>query len=614
MRLNLRTRLLILVMVGVIILTVINVLGAAWGFGRIRDESITVSEQTLQKQAELYLQLLTNARADTTNRTLNTIQQIATAGRDYLTHSVAPAEAVVSRTWRAMPDGRHYSHGTTTVILPAGMEEEQFEIEAALTQNFDALLPGLARELPQIVRISYLAKDGTMRTFPRLEPLTLPKGWTVEQDPLYQASLPERNSLHQVQWTPVRPAYGSREPVISTLAPVYQRGQFQGVLIVDTSLDRLVDYLETMGVEQTGFAFLIDQEGRLIAMPEAGQRRMFGRLLTRSEQGTVILDTQIESLKSALDNMRIGRYGYTITELRGRTYILAYAPITGIRWSLATAAPLDEVIAGSAAVTEPTKQIAEETQLFVLLTSLAAVALLGLVLSYVLRHQFIQPLTELVSMTKAISSGDLRPIPVSGVDELGQLALSFNSMTTALESSRAEILSANEGLERTVRTRTSDLEQAIVRLEDLSKSQKHLLQVLHEVSTPVIPVISGVLVMPLIGQLDDERMRQATAALLGRIERERSHTALIDITGAPVIDTHVAQGLIRLVDAAQLLGARVMLVGITPEVAQTLVALGIDLSRIRTTADLQSGVEMVMASMRKGEKTHSASAASHRNR
>src|SRR6185436_16040051 len=175
-----------------------------------------------------------------------------------------------------------------------------------------------------------------------------------------------------------------------------------------------------------------------------------------------------------------------------------------------------------------------------------------------------------------------------------QLAASFNTMTRAIQASRVEIIAANQRLEQTVRERTADLELAVVKNEEAYATQQELLRVLREVSTPVIPMFPGVLVMPLIGQLDDERVCNATNTLLTRIELDRAHTVLIDLTGVPLIDTRAAQALLQMAATSRLLGAEVLLVGIAPEIAQTIVALGVDMRRLQTAANMQSAVEQIM--------------------
>jgi PAS domain S-box-containing protein len=113
---------------------------------------------------------------------------------------------------------------------------------------------------------------------------------------------------------------------------------------------------------------------------------------------------------------------------------------------------------------------------------------------------------------------------------------------------------------------------------------------LAELSTPLIPLTQAVVVMPLIGTIDSRRAQQVLDTLLLGITERHARVAILDITGVPIVDTHVAGALIRAAQAAQLLGAQVVLTGIRPEVAQTLVGMGTDLQGIVTRSDLQSGI------------------------
>ena len=113
---------------------------------------------------------------------------------------------------------------------------------------------------------------------------------------------------------------------------------------------------------------------------------------------------------------------------------------------------------------------------------------------------------------------------------------------------------------------------------------------LAELSTPIIPISDRVMVMPLIGSIDSARAQQIIERLLEGVIESHADSAIIDITGVPVVDTHVAQALLRTAQAASLVGARVVLTGIRPEVAQTLIGLGVDMTGIVTRSTLQSGI------------------------
>lgn len=124
---------------------------------------------------------------------------------------------------------------------------------------------------------------------------------------------------------------------------------------------------------------------------------------------------------------------------------------------------------------------------------------------------------------------------------------------------------------------------------------------LRDLSTPVIPVSDDVLVMPLIGSIDSLRAEMVMDTLLTGVVQSRATTVILDITGVPVVDTQVAGALLRVAQSVKLLGAQVVLTGIRPEVAQTLVTLGVDLRGIITRSTLQSGIAYALPKGSKGD-------------
>ena len=114
---------------------------------------------------------------------------------------------------------------------------------------------------------------------------------------------------------------------------------------------------------------------------------------------------------------------------------------------------------------------------------------------------------------------------------------------------------------------------------------------IRELSTPVLPVREQLLILPIIGILDTERARQLTEQLLTGIRTHRARVVVIDVTGAPEVDEAVANHLVQTVDASRLMGASVIITGLSPKIAQTLVTIGVDLSKMHTIGDLQGGLE-----------------------
>jgi len=124
--------------------------------------------------------------------------------------------------------------------------------------------------------------------------------------------------------------------------------------------------------------------------------------------------------------------------------------------------------------------------------------------------------------------------------------------------------------------------------ERVIREQQEAIRVL---STPVLQVRERLLILPIIGVIDPQRARQLTEQLLQGIRTNRAKVVVIDITGVPVMDATVANHLVQTVEAARLLGATVIITGLSPEIAQTLVTIGVDLGKMNTVGDLQGGIE-----------------------
>jgi rsbT co-antagonist protein RsbR len=116
-------------------------------------------------------------------------------------------------------------------------------------------------------------------------------------------------------------------------------------------------------------------------------------------------------------------------------------------------------------------------------------------------------------------------------------------------------------------------------------------EAIRELSTPVLQVREQLLILPIVGMIDALRARQLTEGLLRAIRGNRARVVVIDITGVPAVDSAVANHLVQTVDASRLMGATVIVTGLSPEIAQTLVTIGVDLTKMNTVGDLQGGIE-----------------------
>jgi rsbT co-antagonist protein RsbR len=171
-------------------------------------------------------------------------------------------------------------------------------------------------------------------------------------------------------------------------------------------------------------------------------------------------------------------------------------------------------------------------------------------------------------------------------DEVGQLAGAFNTMAAIIEQ-RTSDLQAQYTVANAARC---EAETAQAQLADQLAVISAQQAVIRDMSVPVLPLSPTTLVMPLVGSLDSARLGLLHTQALQALEYTAARQLLLDITGVPVIDTQVAQGLLQLVQMARLMGADVNIVGVRPEVAQTIVSLGLNLSEIRTHSSLQQGI------------------------
>lgn len=203
-------------------------------------------------------------------------------------------------------------------------------------------------------------------------------------------------------------------------------------------------------------------------------------------------------------------------------------------------------------------------------------------------------LRRLSASAALLANGDYaHRVAVGGSREIAHLATAFNHMAASVQERQQQVQQHQE----TIAHRADELEHTLTALRQTISERDALTSAIREIANPVLPVAPGTLVMPLIGMIDSERAAQLNSSLLSAIEHYRARIIILDMTGLPLIDTHVARALLAATAAARLLGTEVVLVGVRPELAQIIVGLGIDLESMITLADLQSGIRYALKQM-----------------
>lgn len=384
----------------------------------------------------------------------------------------------------------------------------------------------------------------------------------VNRQPYFQPSL----AANYVQ--PPYYAPGSNELVmIITHRLVDPQGQLVATLAGQLDLSILGEVmLSRSGLGESGETYLVSQESHYLLTPS----RFPGYSLTRAYRSQGI-DRALAGEDGA---GRYDNYRDPPTEVMG-----VYRWLPDMKVALLAETTSAEALAA-----------ANQAQSIGIMLTLGA-CIVALLVGLFVATRLAGPISALTRVAARIAGGDLdQRADVRQRNEIGVLAAGFNSMTAQLQQNV-------QGLELRVAERTADLQQAIdtqeATLKDLREAigaRQTLEKAIQELSSPVLPVLDGVLVMPLIGVIDSERAALLVTALLSAIESHHARLVLLDVTGVPIVDTQVARVLLQAADAARLLGAEPILVGIRPELAQTIVGLGLDLSSLKTQSDLQSGI------------------------
>jgi len=213
--------------------------------------------------------------------------------------------------------------------------------------------------------------------------------------------------------------------------------------------------------------------------------------------------------------------------------------------------------------------------------------------SVIVPFERIQRVIDILSMVSIGEyNSDLIQIPASDhADEFSVLEAALNIYNQELAAARAQ----NERY-------IAELEQSKRELQEQLTTIARQQLAIHELSTPTVEVWEDILLLPVIGTLDSQRAQEMTEKLLDRVKHSRSRCIIIDITGVELVDTTTANAVLKMTRAARLLGAMCVLTGIRPEIARTMIQLGVDLEGLRTLRTLKDGLRECFAYLRRARE------------
>lgn len=441
--LRLGPKLNLLLLVFMVILGTATAVLVLVGFNRSQDSAAESSREGLEREGVRTLGQLAGQQAYIGELQLAPAAEWGHQAGWFLGLRGQTAEPFDASSLRQTPGGITFDARdgrVTDLYLPPGVSlsgrvlkdvTESQILESYFVSLFTNYEGRLIEEAFRPIAIFYLSVDGVTRYYP---PLKAPPDISVLQNvsALHRALGPEQNPDELTIWTAPYQDESGRGFVLTAYTPVYDETGYRGVIGVDVSLAMLTAQVEAIKPTPGGFAFYIDKEGEFL------RTSAIDTLHALSDDGAN------PAFRRAVDGMLNSQSGVSRFELDGREMFVAYAPMSTVGGSLGLVAPVDEITAEAAGVTESIESEGNRTVGIILLTMvlLFVMALGGT--AWLNRRVLLRPIGSLVSGTRAVAAGNFdAAIPVESNDEFGELALSFNRMIE-------EIRTRNEALHREI--------------------------------------------------------------------------------------------------------------------------------------------------------------------
>lgn len=412
---------------------------------RAQQTNIYLTEQlnaSVRQQAEAILQKASIEQVDALNNFfVSQRKDIANFGST--TEKILAQETLLSDSayWDATQSLKRLPNGSwdnpakdqAAVFIPANKDLTPSlisELNTLAQLNFFA--PVHLNANPDIVAIYFGGLSGETLYYPNVDLAALvPADFDVTQRPWFVKAASSQNPDRAAVWSDPYLDAASNGLVITASIPVYDgSGKLRGVSAMDIQLNRITEIVSNISVGDTGHAFLLDKDIRLIAMPAASYED-FGITSDDFPLGNM-LDQVSPDFQDVVSKMSAGENGIVTIKINGIENFVIYQPIPEVGYSLAIVVPSQELqkIASSAS-----EQIAKSTQNALLSGGLLVIALLVLsfLAALVIGNRLMRPLKALTSTAQEITRGNLNAeASVDGRDEIGLLATTFNNMTTQL--------------------------------------------------------------------------------------------------------------------------------------------------------------------------------------
>lgn len=347
---------------------------------------------------------------------------------------------------------------TSSVYVPANSElNEDLLVDLNTSAYLDFYAPGILESHPSILAVYAIDTRGITRYYPNINLASvLPPDFDATQRPYFEITSPLFNPQRLSRWTiPYVDATGGGL-VVTVASPVYFGNDFRGVVAADMQLSGITDQVQEIKLGQTGYAFLIDNAGRILSMPPAGYK-LFG--LNRDDFNSedffkqTLFGTGSDTLQAAVRRMAAGGSGLLVVNVDGADTYISFSPIQTNGYSLALVVPVTE-LQGAIITAQNETQAQVQSGIRVLAIILIALLIVSIMISLAIGQVISAPIIRLTAVANQIVEGDLRAqASVDSKDEIGTLAQAFNTMTSQLRQFLQD-------LEKRVDERTTELAKA----------------------------------------------------------------------------------------------------------------------------------------------------------
>jgi PAS domain S-box-containing protein len=456
---SIRTRLLVLLL-GLVAVTILAVayLGLS-SIQRIGQSAQEISGEALRTQAEDYLLELTVSSAGRNDLPLERVRQDTRNLAQYAAHIFEQPEAFASeKFWRVEdhmfvgPEGQYINgeEDTSTTFVPNSVEiDDKLIADMELAAYLDLQFVPVYDSNPNTVAVYIISESEFSRLYPNINlGAIVPPDFLATKDIFFTSGAPENNPGREVIWTPVYEDPAGQGLLVTAVAPIYtSEGEFLGIIGIDVSLAQFSASIEAAKPIADGYSFLVDAQGRALALPEQGYRDVLGRSPEPGEFGAD-LQAPTTAFAPILAEMAAGSTGFQTVTVDGRELFVAYAPLPNTGWSLANVVEAEKVLQS---VTTLREQLDTSTRSLMVGRILPVGVFIFFVVAAagtLLANRLVGPIRGLATVAQQIGSGQLNIIvPQTGSDEIGVLYRAFATMV-------AQLRDLMEGMERRVTERT----------------------------------------------------------------------------------------------------------------------------------------------------------------